>query len=150
MRDSPPGQWRSPIVTGQPPPPCSRFTLTPVGDKKAAMFGGRKGTLYFNELLIVELRRNSMVSVFYTQSLLARNNIHRFSSALIISLQSYYMWFGSSGALHEVNFGFKVIRYYSTGCSAMPGTHNILFNTIYYEIIMRKYAMPLLYCVLYM
>ena len=67
MRNAPLGLWSSPIVTGLPPPPCSRFTLTPVGDKRAAMFGGRKGakgTQYFNELLIVELGRNSVVSVY--------------------------------------------------------------------------------------
>ena len=60
---SPPGGWSSPIVTGKPPPPCSAFTLTPVGDKRAAMFGGWNRSQLFSDLLIVELDKHSVVSV---------------------------------------------------------------------------------------
>ena len=60
---SPPGGWSSPTVTGQPPPPCSTFTLTPVGDKRAAMFGGWDGSQCSSDLLVAELGRHSVVSV---------------------------------------------------------------------------------------
>ena len=60
---SPPGQWSSPTVTGQPPPPCSIITLTPVGNKRAAIFGGGKGLQRFSDLLIIDLDRDSVMSV---------------------------------------------------------------------------------------
>ena len=58
---SPPGMWSSLNVTGQAPPPCSSFTLTTVGEKRAAMYGGVD---VFNDMFIVELGRHSVVSVF--------------------------------------------------------------------------------------
>ena len=61
---SPPGGWSSLKVTGQAPPPCSDFTLTTVGEKRAAMYGGTDGWGVFNDLFIVELGRHSVVSVF--------------------------------------------------------------------------------------
>ena len=33
-------KWTSPQVTGQAPPPCNRFTITTVGDKRAYMWSG--------------------------------------------------------------------------------------------------------------
>ena len=63
---SPPGEWSSLKVTGQAPLPCSDFTLTTVGEKRAAMYGGWDGSSKFNHLFIVELGRHSVVSVFTT------------------------------------------------------------------------------------
>ena len=60
---SPPGGWSSLKVTGQAPPSCSLFTLTTVGEKGAAMYGGWDGWEEFNDLFIVELGRHSVVSV---------------------------------------------------------------------------------------
>ena len=61
---SPPGEWSSPRVTGQPPPPCHEFTLTPVGERRAALFGGSIGPgAYNDDLLIVELTKHTVVSV---------------------------------------------------------------------------------------
>ena len=61
---SPPGGWSSFKVTGQAPPPCSDFTLTRVGEKRAAMYGGYDGSNMFNHLFIVELRAgHSLVSM---------------------------------------------------------------------------------------
>ena len=60
----PAGEWSSPNITGQPPPPLSHFTLTPVGERKAALFGGLSGSGAFSDdLLIVELSRDTVVSV---------------------------------------------------------------------------------------
>ena len=56
--------FSSPNITGQPPPPLSKFTLTPVGERKAALFGGLSGSLVISDdLLIVELSRDTVVSV---------------------------------------------------------------------------------------
>ena len=57
------GDWSSPNITGQPPPPCYSFTLTPVGDRRAALFGGVSGSGISDDLLIVELSINTVVSV---------------------------------------------------------------------------------------
>ena len=52
-------------VTGQPPPPpCSWFTFTSVGERRAALFGGKSGFgAVSDDLLIVELSRDTVVSV---------------------------------------------------------------------------------------
>ena len=64
MSSPPAGEWSSPNITGQPPPPLSGFTLTPVGERKAALFGGGSGLGAFSDgLLIVELSRDTVVSV---------------------------------------------------------------------------------------
>ena len=48
-------EWRSPNVTGEPPPSALHFTLTSISDNKAAMFGGTNDSRSFNDLMIVEL-----------------------------------------------------------------------------------------------
>ena len=60
---SPPDGWSSPVVTGQAPPPCSTFSLTTVGGKRAAMFGGITQSGRSDDLYIVDLERHSVVSV---------------------------------------------------------------------------------------
>ena len=49
MSSPPAGEWSSPDITGQPPPPCSHFTLTPVGERRAALFGGMSGSRAVSE-----------------------------------------------------------------------------------------------------
>ena len=65
MSSPPAGEWSSPNITGQPPPPCSDFTLTPVGERRAALFGGRSGSrlAVSDDLFIVDLSRDTVVSV---------------------------------------------------------------------------------------
>ena len=66
MSSPPAGEWSSPNITGQPPPPLSDFTLTPVGERKAALFGGQNESgayMFSDDLLIVELSRDTVVSV---------------------------------------------------------------------------------------
>ena len=65
MMSSPPGEWSSPNVTGQPPPPCHCFTLTPVGERRAALFGGSCGSVAVSDLIIIDLSRDTVVSVMY-------------------------------------------------------------------------------------
>ena len=62
---SPPaGEWSSPNITGQPPTPCSSFSLTPVGERRAALFGGVNGSAAISDdLFIVDLSRDTVVSV---------------------------------------------------------------------------------------
>ena len=63
----PTGEWSSPNITGQPPPPFSGFTLTPVGERRAALFGGVSGSVAISDdLFIVDLSRDTVVSVIVT------------------------------------------------------------------------------------
>ena len=65
MSSPPAGEWSSPNITGQPPPPCSSFTLTPVGERRAALFGGLGESVLTvsDDLFIVDLSRDTVVSV---------------------------------------------------------------------------------------
>ena len=64
MSSPPAGEWNSPNITGQPPPPLSSFTLTPVGERRAALFGGWRGSgAVSDDLFIVDLSRDTVVSV---------------------------------------------------------------------------------------
>ena len=63
MSSPPAGEWSSPNITGQPPPPCSSFILTPVGERRAALFGGWSGSGASDDLFIVDLSRDTVVSV---------------------------------------------------------------------------------------
>ena len=65
MISSPPaGELSSPSITGQSPPPSSSFTLTPVGERRAALFGGWNGSgAVSDDLFIVDLSRDTVVSI---------------------------------------------------------------------------------------
>ena len=64
MSSPPAGEWSSPNITGQPLPPRSSFTLTPVGERRAALFGGWSGSgAVSDDLFIVHLSRDTVVSV---------------------------------------------------------------------------------------
>ena len=51
-------KWSSPEVAGHTPPPCSSFTLTKMGEKRAAMFGGWTGSISLRDLFILDLILN--------------------------------------------------------------------------------------------
>ena len=57
------GEWSSQNITGQPPSPFSLFTLTQVGERRAALFGGWSGSGTLSDLFVVELSRHTVVSV---------------------------------------------------------------------------------------
>ena len=64
MSSPPAGEWSSPNITGQSPPPCHSFTLTPVGERRAALFGGdSESGDCSDDLFIVDLSRDTVVSV---------------------------------------------------------------------------------------
>ena len=57
------GEWTSPTVTGDRPPPIFAFTLTSVGNTTAIMFGGEIGDRYSNDVYVFEFTDTSVVSV---------------------------------------------------------------------------------------
>ena len=57
------GEWISPTVTGDRPPPIDLFTLTSVTNNTALLFGGSTSTSAFNNnLYIINFRKTSVVS----------------------------------------------------------------------------------------
>ena len=63
-----PGKWSSPNITGQPPLPCNAFTLTHVGERRAALFGGESVSgRSVSDLFVIELSRHTVVSVVRKQ-----------------------------------------------------------------------------------
>ena len=55
-------QWISPVVTGDRPPPIESFTLTPVTNNTAVMFGGLTDNGESNKLYIISFTKISVVS----------------------------------------------------------------------------------------
>ena len=57
------GEWISPTVTGDRPPPIDEFTLTSVTNNTAVLFGGYTRTsICGNNLYIINFRKTSVVS----------------------------------------------------------------------------------------
>ena len=57
------GQWISPIVTGDRPPPIDEFTLTSINKTSAILFGGNTPSGKSNNLFILTFTETSVVSV---------------------------------------------------------------------------------------
>ena len=55
-------QWIPPVVTGDRPPPISHFTLTPVTNNTAVMFGGATANGFSNKLYMISFTKTSVVS----------------------------------------------------------------------------------------
>ena len=55
-------QWISPVVTGDRPPPISHFTLTPITNNTAVMFGGSTENGESNKLYMISFTKTSVVS----------------------------------------------------------------------------------------
>ncbi|XP_019862313.1 PREDICTED: uncharacterized protein LOC109590914 [Amphimedon queenslandica] len=56
-------QWISPVVTGDRPPPINDFTLTPVTNNTAVMFGGSTDNeICHNKLYMISFTKTSVVS----------------------------------------------------------------------------------------
>ena len=55
-------QWISPVVTGDRPPPIDYFTLTPITNNTAVMFGGSTANGVSNKLYMISFTKTSVVS----------------------------------------------------------------------------------------
>uniref|UniRef100_A0A1X7T8U5 Uncharacterized protein n=1 Tax=Amphimedon queenslandica TaxID=400682 RepID=A0A1X7T8U5_AMPQE len=53
-------QWISPVVTGDRPPPIKSFTLTPVTNNTAIMFGGYTDNGWSNKLYMISFTKTSV------------------------------------------------------------------------------------------
>ena len=57
------GEWITPTVTGDRPPPIHYFTLTSVTNNTAVLFGGGATNEYSNNVYIINFTKTSVVSV---------------------------------------------------------------------------------------
>ena len=57
------GEWITPTVTGDRPPPISLFTLTSVTNNTAVLFGGGTTNGRSNNVYIINFTKTSVVSV---------------------------------------------------------------------------------------
>ena len=57
------GQWITPTVTGDRPPPINEFTLTSVTNNTALLFGGYTTDGSSNNVYIIDFNKTSAVSV---------------------------------------------------------------------------------------
>ena len=57
------GEWITPTVTGDRPPPISSFTLTSVTNNAAVLFGGSTTNGWSNNVYIINFTKTSVVSV---------------------------------------------------------------------------------------
>ena len=57
------GEWTSPTVTGDRPPPIDDFTLTSITNTTSLLFGGSISYSNSNDIYIFEFTDTSVVSV---------------------------------------------------------------------------------------
>ena len=57
------GEWITPTVTGDRPPPISHFTLTSVTNNTAVLFGGMNNNGDSDNIYIINFTKTSAVSV---------------------------------------------------------------------------------------
>ena len=57
------GEWTTPTVTGDRPPPIDTFTLTSVTNNTAVLFGGYTTNGDSNNVYIINFTKTSVVSV---------------------------------------------------------------------------------------
>ena len=57
------GEWITPTVNGDRPPPISDFTLTSVTNNTAVLFGGDTTNGGSNNIFIINFTKTSVVSV---------------------------------------------------------------------------------------
>ena len=57
------GEWITPTVTGDRPPPITYFTLTSVTNNSAVLFGGATTNGSSNNVCIINFTKTSAVSV---------------------------------------------------------------------------------------
>ena len=58
------GEWSTPSVTGEPPPPCAGFTLTKISHTSALLYGGynpQSGTC-IRDSYIIQMTHDGIVS----------------------------------------------------------------------------------------
>ena len=59
------GEWITPTVTGDRPPPINQFSLTPVSNSTAILFGGETPNHGNSDIVyIINFTKTSVVSVF--------------------------------------------------------------------------------------
>ena len=68
------GEWTTPTVTGERPPPINQFSLTSVTNNTAILFGGETPNHGDSNIVyIIDFTKTSVVSVFLVSSMVFFN-----------------------------------------------------------------------------
>ena len=63
----PSGHWEVPVITGNPPPPCTYFSSNTLSSNRGVMFGGtvvdESGKHRVNDLFLFSCFQNTVVSI---------------------------------------------------------------------------------------
>ena len=59
------GQYVTPVISGQPPPPCDGFTFNKVTNNSGILYGGDTPDGDSNIVYITKLMNNTVVSLYY-------------------------------------------------------------------------------------
>ena len=68
------GQYITPVISGQPPPPCNWFTYNKVTNNSGILYGGGTPDGESNIVYITKLTKNTVVSL-YTRYMYAFHTI---------------------------------------------------------------------------
>ena len=58
------GQYITPVISGQPPPPCHAFTFNKVTNDSGILYGGYTSDGNSNIVYITKLMNNTVVSLY--------------------------------------------------------------------------------------
>ena len=72
------GEWITPAVTGDRPPPIEDFTLTSVTNNTAVLFGGTTTNGFSDDIHIINFTKTSVVSLTYRWYILWGKNFTNF------------------------------------------------------------------------
>ena len=58
------GRYITPVISGQPPPPCYSFTINKVTNNNGILYGGNTSDGDSNIVYITKLTKNTVVSLY--------------------------------------------------------------------------------------
>ena len=79
------GEWITPTVVGDRPPPIDEFTLTSITNNTAVLFGGTTTNYHNNKVYFINFTKTSVVS-WYLYIQLSERNSHLCFANICVSL----------------------------------------------------------------
>ena len=84
------GRYITPVISGQPPPPCNSFTFNKVSNNSGILYGGNTPDGASHIVYITKLTKNTVVSL-YTRYMYA---FHTIFVPRSVQLDTLYLVFG--------------------------------------------------------
>lgn len=92
-------QWSRPDTTGDAPPPCRAHTAT-LADRRIIVFGGGRGTVYYNDIYVLDTITRRWSHPQFTEEIPAERRAH----TAVYYKQKIWIFGGGNGlkALNDV------------------------------------------------